>query len=405
MGERSFRFLFLARTVSLFGSAIAVGVLPFAVLDMRGGSATVLGLVLGARSLAQVALLLFGGVLADRLPRFRLMVGSDLCAFGAQAIAAALFITRAATPVEIITLSAVNGAAAALFLPASKGVVPQVVAGERLQAANVLLRLSRNSTSIVGTALGGVLVMTIGSGWALAVDASTFAISAALLAGVRLAHSDRAAGSSVLTDLREGWREFSSRSWVWLVVLQFTFVNGCFAAINVLGPLTAKQHMGGAPAWTTILAAQSAGLVGGSLVAARLRPRFPVRTAVTATFGFLPPFFLFAVGAPMWLVAASMLVNGVCVDIFEVLWDTALQLHIPNEALSRISSYDALGSFVLGPWCLILVGSLSALIGVQQTFLAAGALLTVMNLATLASRSVRHLSSRRPGMTAPTLEL
>jgi hypothetical protein len=404
LSERPFLFLFLARTVSLFGNAIAVGVLPFAVLGMHDGSATTLGLVLGARSLAQVVLLLCGGVLADRLPRFRLMVSSDLLAFGSQGLAAALFITDAAVPVEIIALSAVNGAASALFLPASKGVVPQLVTGEHLQKANVLLRLSRNSTSIVGTALGGVLVVTIGAGWALCIDALTFAASAALLAGIRVRHPGRAGGSSVLADLADGWREFSSRPWIWLVVLQFAVVNGCFAAINVLGPLIAKQHMGGAPAWTAILAAQSAGLVGGSLVAARARPRFPVRTAVTATFGFLPPFFLFAAGAPVWLAAASMLVNGVCVDIFEVLWDTALQTHVPGESLSRISSYDALGSFVLGPLCLILVGPLSAAIGMTQTLLGAGVLLSLITIATLAARPVRHLPATIPASTAPVPE-
>lgn len=357
LGERSFLYLFLARTVSLFGSAIAVGVLPFAVLGMRGGSTTTLGLVLGARSLAQVVLLLFGGVLADRWPRFRLMAGSDLLAFGSQGLAAALFITGAAVPAEIIALSAVNGAANAVFLPASKGVVPQVVGGTRLQSANVALRLSRNSTSIVGTALGGVLVVTIGAGRALSVDAVTFAV-----------------------------------------------VNGCFGAINVLGPLIAKQHMGGAPAWTGILAAQSAGLVAGSLVAARVRPKFPVRVAVTATLGFLPPFFLFAAGAPVWLVAASMMVNGVCVDIFEVLWDTALQTHIPGETLSRISSYDAVGSFALGPLCLMAVGPLSAAIGVTRTLFGAGALLTVITIATLAARSVRLLPATAPASTAAAPE-
>lgn len=404
LGERSFLYLFLARTVSLFGSAIAVGVLPFAVLGMRGGSTTTLGLVLGARSLAQVVLLLFGGVLADRWPRFRLMAGSDLLAFGSQGLAAALFITGAAVPAEIIALSAVNGAANAVFLPASKGVVPQVVGGTRLQSANVALRLSRNSTSIVGTALGGVLVVTIGAGWALSVDAVTFAVSATLLAGVRVRHPGRAGRPAVLADLAGGWREFSSRPWVWLVVVQFAVVNGCFGAINVLGPLIAKQHMGGAPAWTGILAAQSAGLVAGSLVAARVRPKFPVRVAVTATLGFLPPFFLLAAGAPVWLAAAAMMVNGVCVDIFEVLWDTALQTHIPGEALSRISSYDAVGSFALGPLCLMAVGPLSAAIGVTRTLFGAGALLTVITIATLAARSVRRLPAMAPASTVAAPE-
>jgi Transmembrane secretion effector len=134
-----------------------------------------------------------------------------------------------------------------------------------------------------------------------------------------------------------------------LVVVQFAFVNGCSAAIQVLGPLLAKQYLGGAPAWGAIQTAAAVGLVSGSLVAIRLRPRFPLRIAVAATFGFLPPFFLLAFRAPAWLIAAAMLLDGVCEDIFEVLWSTSLQNHLPNEALARISSYDMLGSFALGP--------------------------------------------------------
>ncbi|MGK5519268.1 MFS transporter [Micromonospora sp. URMC 107] len=403
LADRSYRMLFLARTLSLLGSAVIPVALAFAILDAPGGSATDLGLVLAARSLAQVALLLFGGVLADRMNRFRLMVGSDLLAFAAQAVLTVVFVSgRPSLPV-VIALSAVNGAAAALFLPASRGVVPQVVAQEQLQSANALLRLSRNSTTIGGAALAGVLVAALGAGWALAVPAATFLGSALLLAGVRVSHPGRAATSTILADLREGWREFSSRSWVWLVVVQFAFVNGCFSAIHVLGPLTAKEQLGGATAWSVIVTAQAVGLVGGSLVAMRIRPRRPMRVAVLATFGFLPPFALIAAGAPVWLIAASMLVNGVCVDIFEVLWDTALQNHVPNEALSRISSYDAMGSFVLGPLCLAVVGPVADRIGVAQTLVIAGGVLALVTVATFCARSVRQLPARVPDAQPATV--
>jgi predicted MFS family arabinose efflux permease len=408
LSEQPFLFLFLARTVSLFGSAVALGALPFAVLGMHGGSATVLGLVLGARSLAQVALLLFGGVLADRRPksRSRLMAGSDVLAFASQGLAAALFITGAARPAEIIVLAAVNGAASALFGPAAQGLVPQLVDGPRLQPANVLLRLSYNTTSVIGTALGGVLVVTIGAGWALSVDAITFAVSAVLLAGIRVRHpmpsrTVPASGSSFRADLAGGWREFTSRPWVCLVSMQFAIVNGGFGMLNVLGPVIAEQHMGGAVAWAGLLAAKSAGMIAGSLLVARIRPRFPVRTAVLATFGSLPPVFLFAAGAPVWLVGALMLVNGVTVDIFEVLFDTALQTHVPGEALSRIASYDAASAYTLGPLGTMLAGPLSAAIGQSGSLYGAGVLMTLAAIATFASRSVRELPAEATASAAP----
>ena len=235
-----------------------------------------------------------------------------------------------------------------------------------------------------------------GAGWALAADAFSFALAAVLMAAIRVPQAERPGGTTIVADLREGWREFSSRSWVWLLVGQFALVNGCFAAINVLGPLLARQYMGGAPAWAAILTANAIGLVGGSLVAIRLRPQFPLRLAAAATFGFLPPFFLLALRAPVWLVAMAMLINGVCVDIFEVLWDTSLQQHVPNAALARISSYDALGSFVLGPWCLVLVGPLSVATGARTTLLGAGALLAVASVIPLTTRTVRSLPARSP---------
>lgn len=393
---RLFRRLFLARTLSLFGSAMAPIALAFSVLDLPGGTATTLGLVLAGRSIAQVVLLLFGGVLADRLPRFRLMMASDLIAFAGQCAIAVLILTTTASTVALVLLNILAGAAGALFMPASRGAVMQVVPKDDLQAANGLLRLSNNSTSILGIAIGGVLVATVGGGWALLIDATTFLFSAALLATIRVPDVIRPEPSTILADLRTGWQEFTARKWIWLVVVQFSFVNLCFTAIYVLGPVTAKQELGGPGAWAIITTAMAVGLVGGSLIAIHLRPRRPMRTAVLATFGFLPPFLLLGLGAPVWLIAASMLVNGVCVDIFEILWDTTLQQHVPTEAISRITSYDVMASFALGPIGLILIGPISDLAGVRTTVLCAGAILTVATIVAFASRDVRSLPAAAP---------
>jgi hypothetical protein len=161
----------------------------------------------------------------------------------------------------------------------------------------------------------------------------------------------------------------------------------------VLGPVVAKQHWGGALGWSLVVTAQAIGLIAGSFLAMRLRPAFPLLVATVATFGFLPPFFLLAVGAPVWLAAASMLVNGAAVDVFEVLWQTALQEYIPGDKLSRVTSYDALGSFVLGPIGLLLVGPVAAAVGIERTLIAAGALVALGNVAALSARSVRRLPS------------
>jgi Major Facilitator Superfamily len=391
--HRTFRNIFAARAACLLGTSMAPVALAFAVLGQPGGSAARLGIVLAGRSIAQVVFLLFGGALADRFPRYRIMVGSDLLAFGAQGTVAALFIVRTAPLGPLVGLSVLNGAANALFLPASRGLIPEIVESSQRQSANALIRLSENSASLVGAAVSGAIVVAVGAGWALGIDAVTFAVSAVLVltsGAPRGAHAQQR--MTLFSDLRDGWQEFRSRTWVWVIVAQFAVVNLCFApCVYVLGPVVAKEHWGGALAWSVIVTANAAGLILGSFLALRLRPAFPLLAATLATFGFLPPFFLLAVHAPVWLAATSMLVNGIAVDVFEVLWLTALQEYIPGDKLSRVNSYDALGSFVLGPVGLLLVGPAAAAFGAERTLITAGLLVAAANVAALSTRSVRTL--------------
>lgn len=391
--HHTFRNIFAARAISLLGTSMAPVALAFAVLGQPGGSAGRLGIVLAGRSIAQVVFLLFGGALADRFPRYRIMVGSDLLAFAAQGAIAALFIVRTAPLGLIVGLSALNGAANALFIPASRGLIPEIVDASQLQSANALIRLSQNAASLAGAAASGGIIVAVGAGWALGIDAVTFLASAVLVLTSRAPRSGHAEQpASLFADLREGWQEFRSRQWVWVVVVQFALVNLCFSpCVYVLGPVVAKEHWGGALAWSVIVTANAVGLIGGSFLVLRLRPAFPLLVATLATFGFLPPFFLLAVPAPVWLAASSMLVNGVAADVFEVLWMTALAEYIPGDKLSRVTSYDALGSFVLGPLGLLLVGPVAAAIGIQRTLIAAGLLVAVGNIFALSARSVRTL--------------
>jgi MFS family permease len=393
--HRTFRNIFAARAVSLLGTSMAPVALAFAVLGQPGGSAARLGIVLAGRSIAQVVFLLYGGALADRFPRYRIMVGSDLLALAAQGAVAALFIARTTPLGLLVGLSALNGAANALFLPASRGLIPEIVESSELQSANALIRLSENSASLAGAAVSGAIIVAVGAGWALAIDAATFLASAVFVLTSRAPRSGHAQqAGSLLSDLRDGWQEFRSRTWVWVIVAQFAVVNLCFSpCIFVLGPLVAKEHWGGPLAWSVIVTANAVGLILGSFLALRLRPAFPLLVATLATFGFLPPFFLLAVHAPVWLAATSMLVNGASVDVFEVLWLTALQKYIPGDKLSRVNSYDALGSFVLGPAGLLLVGPVAAAVGVERTLIGAGLLVAAANIVALSVPSVRTLES------------
>lgn len=391
LAEREFSLLFAGRVVSLAGSAIAPIALAFAVLELTD-SASDLGLVLAAGWLPQVFLLLAGGVWADRLPRNVVMVGSNLLSGATQGVVALLLLTGHAQLWHLVALSAARGVASSFFFPASQGLVPQTVSPGRLQQANALLRLSLNGTNIGGAAVGGVLVAAIGSGWAIAFDAATYALSAAILARMSIQAAERAAGRDFLHELREGWGEFRSRTWLWAIVAQAGVGNMAWAGgFIVLGPLVSRRELGGAAAWGAILACQSAGLVLGGLAALRLRPQ---RQLLVGTLGLLllgPVVAFFALGAPVAVIAGAALCSGVGLELFSVFWDTSLQQHVPLDVLSRVSSYDALGSFVAIPVGLSIVGPISDAIGVKETLWIIAAVQVSSVLAVLGVRDVREL--------------
>jgi predicted MFS family arabinose efflux permease len=393
-GHRDFRLLFLGRTTSFVGNAFANVALAFAVLELTGSKAD-LGYVLAARALPQVLFLLAGGIWADRLPRHRVMVTSNLLSGLSQATVAALLLSGHARIWELGALAAVNGMSSAFFFPASTGIVPQTVPRPLLQSANALLRLGLNGSFIGGAALGGVIVAATSPGVGIACDAGSFFLAALFLALIRLPASLRMESSTFLADLGEGWREFSSRPWLWAIVAQFGFVNAAEQACTfVLGPAIAKAHLGGAAAWGLVLTAQSIGLVAGGLLLLRLRPR---RLLLTATLGFLLTIpFLLALSAPAALVVvvAAAAVGGIGTEIFGVLWETTLQQEISQETLSRVSAYDALGSFVLIPLGVAAAGPVAQAIGTRETILGAAALSLTVTLAVLLVRDVRTIERR-----------
>jgi len=392
--ERDFRLLFLARTTSFLGSAMAPVALAFAVLELTG-SKTALGLVLACRFVPQVVFLLVGGIWADRLPRQLVMVGSNLLSGASQAVLAFLLLSGSAEVWQLCALAAVNGFSASFFFPASSGIVPQTVPAELLQSANSILRLGLNGTAITGAALGGLLVAATSPGVAILVDAVTFFVSAALNAGIRVPAGLRMPEATFLGDLRDGWREFASRTWLWAIVLQFGFVNAAEqGAEQVLGPSIAREHLGGAAGWGLVLACQSIGLIAGGLAMLRLRPQ---RLLLAATLGFLltiPVLVALAVPLTLPLVAGLAFVAGLGLETFGVLWDTAMQQEIPGDRLSRVSSYDALGSFVLIPVGLIVPGPVAEAIGTSETLLLAAGLNLAATTLVLAVRDVRTLPRR-----------
>ena len=388
--HRPFRLLFAGRFASFLGSAIAPVALAFAVLDL-GATPAVLGLVLAARSIPQVLLTLFGGVLADRFPRHRVILVANLVAAASQGAAATLVLTGRAEIWQLALIEVLNGAAAAFVYPAAAGLTPQTVPADQLQPANALLRLGLNAAMIGGTAFGGVLVATVGPGWGLALDSASFGLGALLLGRIRLPASDRMAGSAVLAELRDGWDEFRSRTWLWVIVVQFGFVNmAVAAAYSTLGPVVADATVGRA-SWGLVLALQSAGMVAGGLLALRMRPERPLRLATLAVLLEAPFLVLLALRPTTVGLAVAAFLAGVGLETFGVYWDLSLQQHVPQDRLSRVAAYDALGSFVFIPVGQLVAGPLAAAFGVPETLLLAAAMVVLPTLGALAVPAVRGL--------------
>jgi len=392
--EREFRLLFAGRTISMLGSAMAPVGLAFAVLDLTG-STTDLGIVLASRSVATIILLLFGGVWADRLRRHVVMVSANVVSGATQAVVATLLLSGHARIWELAVLALVNGGSSAFFFPASSGIVPQTVPPELQQQANAALRLGLNGTNIIGAALGGLLVAASSPGWAIAVDAASYGIAAIAIAAMHLPPGLRVQGSTVLRELRDGWTDFWSRGWLWAIVLQFGIVNAFESgAIGVLGPTVAKRHLGGAAAWGAVLTATSLGLILSGVTMIRWRPRRILFVATLAVFPMTLPLLALARPAPLAIVIVAAFIAGFSVEIFGVLWDTAMQQEIPQEKLSRLYSYDALGSWALMPTALAVLGPIAAGIGTGATLLACAALVVAATAPVLLSRDVRTLERR-----------
>jgi predicted MFS family arabinose efflux permease len=406
--SRDLGLVLASRLVSDFGTGIAPIALAFGVLALPGSDASSLGLVLLCAALPRVVFLLLGGVIADRVrSRAALMAWAEAAAGAAHLVAGVLFLTGHATVASIAALTVVGGSAASVYYPTSTGLVPHLVTGGDLQSANGLMRLSTSLAGMLGTATGGLLVATVGAGWGLVIDAATYAVSAVLLslvrAGVRT--GERESASSMVDDLRHGWREFTSRRWVWLVVLLFAVSNVGFAAgIEVLGPVLSLEAFEGAPSWAAVLVSFTLGMLIGVVVAMRLRPERPMLVAMLAQIVVAIPIAAMAVPTSLQVLVAMAFVSGVGISVFEILWTTSLQQHVPEESLSRVSSYDWFGSLALTPLALAAAGPLAAWLGLQGALWVCAALGAAACLALL-DPQVRHLRALPGGPGSEVVEV
>jgi len=392
-GQRSFRLFFFGQGISAVGDRIVSVALAFAVLDLTG-SVKDLGVVLAAQTVPLVLFLLMGGVWSDRVSRRAVMLASDVVRAGAQGASALLLVTGSAHVWQLVVLQAIYGMAEAFFSPAAQGLLPQTVDAADLQQANALIAVSSNFAQIGGPAVAGVLVATLGAGWGLAIDAASFLVSAASLSMMHVKAAVPAARTGALSELRAGWRAFRSRTWLWVSALEFMGANAlAFSPYLVLGPEVARVSLGGPAAWAAISTASGIGAVLGGIFGLRWRPRYPLRTMfITSLIGTSPILILLAAAAPLQALLLASLLSGMTISFFNLIWFTVLQQRIPGEELSRVSSWDSLGSYAASPIGLAAAGPIGIALGISTTLYAAAALGVLGTAAVLAVPSVRNLT-------------
>jgi MFS family permease len=400
--ERRFAWYYASSFVNLSGSMMAGVALTFAVLDHISTSPSALGEVLAARTVPMVVFLLFGGVIADRLPRTLILQVSNVLSALSQGVVAWLVLTDHAQLWMIIVLESVNGTVSSVSFPAMASIMPQLVAREHLQQANALVSLSRGGLSVLGPTVSALLVVTVGAGWALATDAAPWLVAALLLLGVRIPSKVRTGTEpppNALRELREGWSLFRSTTWLWAVVLAFGALNAIHTgAWYTLGPVVA-EHTIGKQGWGLVLSAESLGLVVMTAVLLRVPLKRPLFTGMLAISLETVPLVALGAEPRLAVLMVATLLAGAGSATFGIGWDLSMQEHIDERMLSRAYSYDALGSFVAMPVGQLVYGPLGEAFGFRDVLVVSGIAYGVVCLLTLTSRSVRNLE-RAPAPTA-----
>jgi MFS family permease len=392
--QRNFAWYFTSRFVNTLGNMMANIALTFAVLDITD-SAAALGQVLAAHTIPMILLLLWGGVISDRFPRELVVQVSNVASAITQGLIAFLVLTGSAELWMLISLSVVHGAVSAISFPAMASLLPQLVQRDQLQPANALMSLTRNGLTVIGPTLGALLVVTVGAGWALAIDAATWLIAALLLIPVKIPRAEKnAKKSSTVAELREGWTFFISTTWLWAVVLGFGFLNMIHTgALFVLGPVVAENTIG-RQGWGYVLSAEALGLLAMAVVMLRVPLRRPLFWGMLAIALASVPMVVLGADPHLVALVCAAFVAGAGIEVFSMGWNLAMQENIEDRMLSRAYSYDALGSFVAMPVGQLAWGPLGAAFGNSRVLVISGIAYAAICLLVLTSRSVRDLPRR-----------
>ena len=391
---KGFTSLAISRFISNVGNGVSPIALAYGVLSLPGATGKDLSIVMAARFGPLLAFMLFGGVLADRFQRNRLVGGSDMLGSFLAATSAISLIVGFSSIWLLVLMGALFGILNAIWWPAMSGVLPEILPKEKLQEGNAVIGLMTNIGYIIGTLSGGIIVASLGAGWGLLVDAISFFIAGVIVWNLPLIGKIKEKSPGILHDLIVGWKEFISRSWVIAMVIAFALINMAFESmLSVLGPLNFSDPQSGPKQWSYNLAGLAIGMLLGGIWILKVKIRRPlflamILVAISAVWDFSLAFDL-----PLFFSVFAAVFSGISLEIFMVTWNTSLQSHIPEESYSRVNSYDALGSYGIAPLGIVLAGPLAMHFGVHTMLWLTGLITLIAATLSLFVRSVRELEN------------
>ena len=302
--------------------------------------------------------MLIGGVIGDKFPRAQMVGGADILLGILVLLNGISLITGNGALWIFIAVGFIGGFLNAIWYP-SMGALTTDLADEKiLQESNSAIGLSSNIALIIGSSVGGIIVATLGAGWAIAIDGISFLCAGAIVFSLRkYTPVAKPSSESTLQEIKNGWKEFTSHKWIVTVVAASTLLYAGERSIySIIGPLVAKENLGGPKPWSVILTALAVGSVLGVIVAGKVRPTFPIRMALLAQF----PIVLWALSlghtSSIFLISLSAFLLGISLDLFYVLWITTIQQHVAKESLSKVLAYDAWGATAMAPLIMGLAG-------------------------------------------------
>jgi MFS family permease len=393
-GHRGFTSLAISRFISNVGNGISPIALAYGVLSLDGADGKDLSIVMAARFVPLIGFMLFGGVIADRFQRNRLVGGSDMIGSFLAAVSAISLIAGFSSVWLLALMGALFGILNAIWWPAMSGVLPEILPKEKLQSGNAIIGLTTNIGYIAGTLSGGILVATVGAGWGLLIDAISFFLAGLIVWFLPILGKAQDASPGILHDLIVGWREFISRSWVIAMVFAFSLINMAFESmLSVLGPLNFNDPITGPKQWSYNLAALTTGMLIGGIWVLKVKFKKPLLVSMILIAISSIWDFSLALDFPVIVTLLAGVFSGISLEVFMVTWMTSLQSHVPEESYSRVSSYDTLGSYGIAPLGIVVAGPLAMHFGVNTILLVTGLTTLIAASLSLLVKSVRNLEN------------